>query len=315
METRKSFITKTAFAAAAIALPVEELISAVKEYPPMKTKNPQKALIIWYSQTGHTRRIGMILEKAWEKKGIKVDALDYRRVDKEKMASYDLIAIGTPVYYLDVPGNVREWLASIPEIKGTPVASFVTFGGKGDNQHNTACTLLELLAAKGGVPVAHGLFGNMSTYAPTWSMGNEKRTLKFRHLPNRDTYNQARNYAADILAGVSGGKSIAIDTRVEAGSLFKHFPQIGFSKLLIGNHYVDKDKCIMCRRCERNCPVNAIHPAAGNVEKKKCILCMGCVNNCPAGAVVMTMMGKKIYSFKELLNQNKIVIEEPAELI
>jgi ferredoxin/flavodoxin len=315
METRKSFITKAAVTAAVISYPVEKLASAVKEYPNMKTQAPKKALIIWYSQTGHTKRIGRLIGKAWEKKGIKVDALDYRKIDKGKMTSYDLIAIGTPVYYLDVPGNVKQWLTTIPEIKGTPVASFVTFGGKGDNQHNTACTILELLAAKGGVPVALELFGNMSTYAPTWSMGNEKRTLKFKHLPNRDTYAQARNYASEILSGVAAGKSIDVETRVEMGSMFKYFPQIGFSKLLIGSHYVDRVKCILCRSCEKSCPVSAIHPETGNVEKKKCILCMGCVNNCPAGAVVMTMMGKKIYSFNDLLKQHNISIEEPEELI
>lgn len=314
METRRSFIAKTAVTAASLALPAGELFAAPKTHPPMKTRSPKKALIIWYSQTGHTRRIARLMGKVWEKQGIAVEARDYRAVDRDAMASYDLIVIGTPVYYLDVPGNVKEWLAGIPNIDGTPVASFVTFGGKGDNQHNTACTLLQLLAAKGGVPAGVALFGNMSTFAPTWSMGNEKRTLKFMHLPNGETYAGARAFAGAILEKIAAGAPITVVTHAEAGQLFKHFPQIGFTRLMIGTHLVDREKCISCGTCEEGCPVKSIHPETGTVERKKCILCMGCVNNCPVGAVTMSFMGKKVYSFAELLRRQGIAIVEPEEL-
>jgi len=314
METRKSFIIKTAAAAAALSVPGAGLFSREEPRQAMKTGKPKKALVVWYSQTGHTRRIGRIIARAWERKGLGVTAADYREIDKASVPSYDILAVGSPVYYLDVPGNLAEWISSIPAIDGIPAASFVTFGGKGDNQHNTACAILEALAGKGGVPAGMGLFGNMSTYAPTWSMGNESRILKFRNLPDGETYARARAFAAEILRTVKSGVPASVETRFETGTIFKHLPQISGTRLLIGEHRVDRTKCIQCLRCEKGCPVKAIHPDGGSVERKKCILCMGCVNNCPADAVVMTFLGRKVYGFREFLRRNNIEIAEPEEL-
>lgn len=314
MISRKDFIRKSALTAAAISIPASGLLSEVKKYPAMKSNNPKKALVIWYSQTGHTRRIGRIISKAWEKKGIKTDSADYRYVDPASLSGYDIIAVGSPVYYLDVPWNLMDWLVSMPSITGAAVASFVTFGGKGDNQHNTACAILERLIEKGGVPAGLELFGNMSTYAPTWSLGNEGRILKFRNTPNRETYARARSFADEIISRVKQNAAITVKSRFESGVIFKHMPQISGTRFFMKNHYVDKKKCILCRTCEKGCPVNAIHPETGNVEREKCILCMGCVNNCPADAVFMTLLGKKIYGFQEFKKRNGIVIEEPDEL-
>ncbi|MCU0848471.1 MAG: 4Fe-4S binding protein [Spirochaetes bacterium] len=313
-ETRKSFIIKTAAAAAALSIPGAGLFSEEKPRPAMKFGKPKKALVVWYSQTGHTRRIGRIIARAWERKGLKVTTADYREIDAAAAPSYDIIAVGSPVYYLDVPGNLMEWISSVPAIDGIPVAAFVTFGGKGDNQHNTACAILEALAGKGGVPAGMGLFGNMSTYAPTWSMGNESRILKFRNLPDGETYARARACAADILGTVRRGTPFPAEMRFEAGTIFRHLPQIAGTRFLIGEHRVDRTRCIQCLRCEKGCPVQAIHPGEGSVERKKCILCMGCVNNCPADAVAMTFLGRKVYGFREFLRRNNIEIAEPEEL-
>lgn len=61
-------------------------------------------------------------------------------------------------------------------------------------------------------------------------------------------------------------------------------------------HYViDKDKCIGCGRCARNCPVSAIdktdYVAPGHklpsmvIDGAKCIKCGACLGNCKFGAI------------------------------
>lgn len=314
METRRKFLLKSAGAAAMIAIPgcaAEQIDSARNR---MKTTNPKTALVLWYSQAGHTERNGRLIGRTLEKQGLKVTALDIRGCDESLLKNYDLIILGTPVYYLDVPGNVRAWLGDIPPIDGTPVAAYSTFGGPGDNQYNTAWYLLQLMAEKGGVPAGIATFGNMSTFAPTWSMGNEKRILKYRDRPNEDIYRQVREFAKQVLATVRGGTAPVIKKEFYAGEFLKGSAQVKFTKLMITKHAIDKEKCTKCGICAEKCPVGVIDIATPFIDRKGCIACMGCVNNCPAGAIDMVFLGKKVYGFRDFLKKNSITIREPAEL-
>lgn len=281
----------------------------------LKSRQPQTALILWYSQAGHTERNGRLIGKVLERAGLTVHALDIGRCDGASLPAYDLIVMGTPVYYMDTPGNVRAWLASIPSIDGVAVAAYATFGGPGDNQHNTAFSTLQLLARKGGVPVGIATFGNMSTFAPTWSSGNEARILKYKDRPNEETYARVREFTGQVLSAVRGESTVPpLRKEFHYGEIMKGASMMKATKLLISRHAIDGQKCIACGTCVRKCPVGAAQPERHGIDRDRCIACMGCVNNCPAQAVDMVFMGKKVYGFKEFLRKNRIEIQEPKEL-
>ncbi len=277
----------------------------------VERKNPARALVVWYSQTGHTARIGRIVADAWRRAGVEVDAADYRSVDFNAVGGYDLIAAGTPVFYMAVPENFRKWVALLPELHGVPVASFVTFGGHGDGQRNTSAALLDLFAGKGAAPVGAGMFGNMSTFAPTWSMGNSARTLKYRHLPNRETFSAAAEFAETVLANARAGRGVAPDYGFGLEKIMGALPQVAFTKMAMSDHHIDAKDCIACGECVRKCPVGAVPAQPGRVNGDRCIACMGCVNNCPTGAMRLQFGGKPVYGFNKFLLQNGIKIMEP----
>lgn len=313
--TRRTFLLGSAGTMAAIGMSgcARETIPDLKR--PLKSKHPQTALILWYSQAGHTERNGRLIGKVLEQAGLTVTALDIRQCNPSMMKDYDLIIMGTPVYYLDTPGNVRSWLASVPLIDGIPTAAFATFGGPGDNQYNTAFSTLQLLSQKGGVPVGIATFGNMSTFAPTWSYGNEARILRYKDRPNEEIYAKVREFAKEVLRTVQGGGAISpISKEFHYGDVFKGSIMMKVTKLLISSHTIDANKCIGCGTCVRKCPVDATHPDQHKVDKDRCIACMGCVNNCPVQAINMVFFGKKVYGFTEFLRRNDIKIQEPKEL-
>lgn len=283
-------------------------------YAVMKKPDIKKGLVLWYSQTGHTERVGKIIAARWRQQGLRVTEGDYRTIPKETLSGYDIIAAGTPVFYYDVPGNFKEWLDGIPDIPATPVASFVTFGGEGGNQHNTACRLLEFFTEKGGRPLGARTFGNMSTYAFTWSMGNTERILAYRHLPDAGTYGRVREFASAVLETAKKGLTVPAEGRFSFQNLLRGGVSISPSKLFITNHHIDSALCISCGTCREGCPVNAIDLSRNRIDTSACIACLGCVNNCPAQAMKMNFLGREVYGFREFLRRNNITITEPEEL-
>lgn len=319
-EERRAFI-KTGLVTGGLGLLAMSLpglsLSGCTEPPPLNPvtkRSPQTALVVWFSQTGHTRRIGRIIQNAWEKAGLKVTGGDYRQLDPRALAQVDLIAFGSPINYMGVPKNLRDWMDGLPPLKGTSVAAYVTYGGKGDGQHNTACQILERLTQRGGAAVGKSLFGNMSTFAPTWSLGNEERTLAFKDRPNEATYRQARQFAAGVLANVAAGKNVVIDYQWSLSSLIPSGLSVGATKLMMSQHHIDTSRCVSCGTCAANCPVGAITLQNGRVDDERCIACFACINNCPAGAMKMDFLHKPVYGFRELLTRNRIEIREPQEL-
>jgi ferredoxin len=223
--------------------------------------------------------------------------------DKNLLPNYDLIIVGTPVFYYDTPTNVSEWLETIPSIKGTPVAAFVSFGGPEGNQHNASTHILKLLTAKGGVPVGRDAFRNIATYpTPTW---NNPKQISGQHLPNAVTFDQVRRFTADVMERITRGETISVGYEVALREGLSLLPLVWLNKKAISKHTVDAEKCIGCQTCVKKCPTKAINPSKQTVDKEKCLACFGCLNNCPADAVVMEYRGRASIRFPGIFKANQ----------
>lgn len=311
MENRRSFIKKSAILCAAVSLPLPFPALGQAAKKEFKTRDPKRALVLCYSQTGFTSRYGRLIACLLKDKGLMVDLADMRSFDKKRVNDYDLIIIGSPVFYYDIPSNVSAWLAPMPKITGIPVAAFVSFGGPEGNQHNALCHLLRLLENAGGIATGMTALRSIPGYpTPNWDSANQRSGER---LPNEATYEQARGFARQILQRVNQGESITYESEISAREMLQALPLVWLNKKAISKHTVDAAKCILCRTCVKKCPVNAIHPERQFVDRGKCVACFGCLNNCPVDAVVMEYLGKRLYGFPEYLRRNKLTILEPAE--
>ncbi|MBI4965016.1 MAG: 4Fe-4S binding protein [Desulfomonile tiedjei] len=314
MESRRSFLMKWIMCLIAFAT-TYNVQAGDRESQLKGGRKINKALVLWYSQTGHTKIHGRLIAHVWEKLGLNVVASEVREFDKRSINDFDLILIGTPVFYYDIPGYVSDWIKSLPSLDGIPVASFVTYGGPEGDQHNAACTTLELLAEKGGVPVGMRTFMNMGTMPTVWSDEHVPENLwNNRHLPNEQTYSDVRSYASFLVEQVKQGNHIRVHKQLTLRRMVTFLGPIWWTKLTVSKHTIDKDKCTKCGTCQSKCPVRAIDPVSGHVDKERCVLCFGCLNNCPAQAIVMEYGGRKLFGFWELLRRKGITIKEPEEL-
>lgn len=311
METRRDFIKKSVVVCAALSLPLPGAANGQTFHREFKTREPKRALILCYSQTGFTTRYGKLIGCVLQGKGLAVDLADMRGFDPKRLTGYDLILVGSPVFYYDAPANVSDWLSAIPKITGIPVAAFVSFGGPEGNQHNALCHILHLLAEQEGIPVGMEAFRSIPAYpTPAWDSANQRSG---EHLPDEATYNRVREFAGKILESLKQGQVLSYSSELALREIVRMLPLVWLNKRGITQHTVDGSKCILCRTCEKKCPVNAIHPQKRLVDHDKCLACFGCLNNCPADAVVMEYGGKKLYGFPEYLRRRRLTILEPAE--
>ena len=308
MNTRRTFLEKSLFLAAATAVPGCSSAGCRQPSKTLRTNDPKSALVVWYSQSGNTGRYGRLIASTLEAEGLEVTAGDYRDISLSS-AGYDIIIAGSPVFYYELPGNMEAWLSKMPPLNGAAVAAFVSFGGPEGNQHNTLCSILDVLSEKGGCPVAMRAFMNMSTFPlPRW---DGPGCLDHKHLPDGKTYAGVRGFALEVASASRKGRVLDYSSHVTIRQISTALPLAGIMKLFYRNHRIDKKLCTDCKTCVKKCPSRSIDPGTGTINRDTCLMCFGCVNNCPSGAVQMTYMGNELYGFPEFLKRNGIVIKEP----
>lgn len=280
----------------------------------MKTLKIQKPLVLWFSQTGYTKRNGMILQKTFEYLGLNATGADIRDFDRAGISEFDLIVLGSPVFYYDTPEYVKAWVQTLPDLKGVPVAAYVTFGGPEGNQHNAACSILEGLEEKQGVPIGMQAFMNMSSFPLAWSKDKvHSKTWMSRHLPNEDTYAAVRNFAGYLVDQVENGRSSEFSKKITLRECSTWLAPVFWTKLFVKNHSIDEKSCIRCGTCVEKCPAGAIDLPGYKVDTDACVLCFGCINNCPAGAVHMEYDGEKVIGYHDFMKLKELKIIEPGE--
>ena len=318
MISRRTFLKKSTLTAVAAALPTLSSCastSPIKAKVPMKSKEVRNAAVLWYSQTGNTEKCGKVLAKTFEKNRITVSYGDMRDFGPIKATDIDLILIGSPVFYYDTPDYVKDFIQTLPDLNGTPVAAYVTFGGPEGNQHNAGCSILEGLVQKNGVPVGLGTFRSISSYSLAFKANDkEVKTERNTILPDKNTYKKVRQFAVFIKSEVERGNTSEFKKTSNLREFSTNFGPEWWTKLLVDNHSIIEEKCVECGACIAKCPTNSIDLDTYSVNTDTCVLCFGCINNCLYQAVNMEYNKKKLMGFYEYLEKNNLKFELPVEL-
>lgn len=122
-----------------------------------------RALIAYYSKTGHTRQAGEDIAIGLTEAGIEITVRPLADVGAEELSAHDLIVVGSPCHvgsvkmlFSGIAGPVSKWLASLPgdAFAGKTVAAYSVhccFGGAA-----TAESLERLLTDLGGRALVPG---------------------------------------------------------------------------------------------------------------------------------------------------------------
>jgi formate hydrogenlyase subunit 6/NADH:ubiquinone oxidoreductase subunit I/flavodoxin len=128
---RRNFLIASVAAAGALAFDgiakVLNLFSGAATSAAGNAKKPLKAVVVYYSATGSTTKAALAIHRCMSKL-IDCDILPLKKADPKKMAKYDLIGLGGPIWYSRETANLKLFVHNMPQMPGKLSFLFCTHG-------------------------------------------------------------------------------------------------------------------------------------------------------------------------------------------
>jgi ferredoxin/flavodoxin len=258
--------------------------------------NPLKSVIFFYSQivTGNTKKIAEQIAAGLRKNNnhCKIIPLTKYKKDLQIIKSFpfedfDLIGIGTPVYYFHPPYHILFELEEFPNLGSKLGFLFCTSGG---NPGSTLYQMKKVLDTKGLKLIdgydqwigwdVHQMYKNKEN-----SNGHYGWLPSSYGHPNKQELKQARIFGEKLLEksllGSSQEKTGFWKKKNESAKMWswkgiqEWFPEF----------YIEKDKCTRCGLCTQICPWDSIILDPYPKWTKDCDRCYICDLKCPEQAI------------------------------
>ncbi len=242
-----------------------------------------KMLIIVFSQTGYTRKVAECIREGAMKTGAQCELAGISEVDTSTLREYDLIGLGSPVFYYQEPFNVRSFVEELPKMDGQHWFIFTT--------HASTIGVAMDSMAKGLQERGAVIVGSHDTYADSTAPFIPYPTLTTGH-PDEKEYEEARVFGENLVdraQRIADGDTGLIPSLEPVSEEFANMAEnfsLDIMKQFFPSLEIDFDNCVQCHTCEENCPVNGIEIKDDSHSiQNPCIYCFRCVMVCPEIAI------------------------------
>jgi len=243
-----------------------------------------KCLLVYYSQGGTTSRIAESIAKGLRAAEHVVDLHNLKDGPAPDPGAYDVLGLGTPVYYFRPPFIVTDHLNSLPDLLGKPFFVYVVYGVDCGDAGNIVRRALE---RKGGKEIGYSRY-----FGADYFLGYLKRGYLFSpDHPKLDEIARAEVYGREITARLGGREYRKAEYDGPTHRVYR-LERFLVNRLFVRQMYsrlfgVDHAKCNACGLCMKLCPTRNIsgdkngHPS----WERNCILCLSCEMKCPKDAI------------------------------
>ena len=242
-----------------------------------------KILMVIFSATGNTAKIGEVIQDALTQSGAHVEKKDITSYEDRKdpldLTPYHAVIFGSPIHARRAPRIAREWLNTL-DGREKLCATFFTYGGFTTDP--THFSTREILENRGFDLVSSAEFLAKHTFnLAGWSA--------LANRPDQSDFEVARQFARQTLkrfAGEDSGRPGQFDKGEFTSEQLDKGEKIIFTKIITQLPTRMGADCSRCMTCEELCPTHAMSAEKGEVgEKEKCIACLRCIDNCPEDAL------------------------------
>lgn len=259
----------------------------------------KKAIIYVFSGTGNTQKACELYKNEFEKHDVETTIYKLKAgfENTPNPNDFDMVGFAYPVHGFNAPSIVLDFARALPKSEQNGKKYFIvkTSGEPLKINNVSSIKMNSILKKKGYV-----LFSEYHYVMPY--------NMIFRHTDEM-AYNMKNTL--DALAPIEArevldGKEHKL-SKIPFGAFISWVVRIEHPAMKVNGRLfkVDKDKCINCGACARNCPVNNI--TIGKDGKFKfggeCLMCTRCSFNCPTDAFNIAMLnGWRVngkYNFKK----------------
>jgi flavodoxin/NAD-dependent dihydropyrimidine dehydrogenase PreA subunit len=244
-----------------------------------------RALVVYFSQGGTTGRIAEGVATGLRARGHHVELHDLAKGGPPPdPRAYDVLGIGSPAHYYRPAIAVSDYLATLPDLSGKPVFTFILHAVYPGDAGNL---VRDALALRGGQEVGYARFLGAGRF-----LGYLRHGYQFSPgHPGPDGAARAEQFGREVAARVAGATHTRaprdpppdlvyrVERRLTSPLLIRHL----YSRLF----RVDPTRCARCGLCGERCPTGNV-VADGDGRRswgRDCILCFACEASCPREAI------------------------------
>ncbi|KNY29402.1 EFR1 family ferrodoxin [Pseudobacteroides cellulosolvens] len=240
-----------------------------------------RALVLYFSGTNNTKYIAEMFKKCFENRNIQTDVYDILKYNEDNNIKYDYLVAGSPIY-----------------IELYPKIFIDNIKGKIDKSTKIKSIFFATQAAKSLTPSFNEVcnyFKNTEveiTQTDFFRMPNNFYNFLFTKTPISQ-YETLRNNATEKVELIVD-KFLSGDRNIMKVSNIRYY-LTKITYILCSKFYIpavarkvsiNKEKCVKCRICEKNCPTNSLKIDNKPPISKGCTMCQKCMNNCPENAFI-----------------------------
>ncbi len=240
-------------------------------------------VLIYFSQTGNTRRVAEKMAEAFREAGHVTRTVSLKKASPQDVVAGDLLGIGTPCFSSQAPTPIKAFLQNLPPLDHKRAFVFATSGGA---PGRVLYDLTRLLQSK-GADIVGGFLTRGELHHPAPCLHG-----RMPNRPDAEDFAQARRFATAVIEHVAAGRPGPVaesrpDTFKPRGGFYDFVGLIstdGFLRLMLPKPKLDPARCNQCQWCVYECPTHNItlqpYPSLGD----ECIRCYRCLTGCPQQA-------------------------------
>ncbi len=285
-----------------------------------------KSIIIYYSQTGNTKKIAQAIHAGMSESAKQCDIARLQDVDTEDLFKYDLIGLGSPVWHRREPAHVMNFIEyTMNSLEGKHGFAFCTHGLY---PGHFLARVVPIMTQRGLIVI-----GWNNWYCSVTLPEKPKPYFTDGH-PDKIDLNEARHFGREmaersrkiyegedhLIPALPKGRAYdelypGPERTRQAGGELRNAKQGARLSLRSFDYKINKERCrySTCTVCMDNCPTHSIDLSLSPpIAKETCDRCWFCEQICPHGAIEIDWEPIVAFFDKHVLT-GFITVSEEAE--